>query len=439
MTPATSLIKTPLQRGDSRWCGTRNRFNGFDTVRKTVETVSKASAVQLTPLKRGVNEIGREVWKFFAKPRAKFTLLRVFPLALIALLVPSNHAEAGNLPLKTKNVFLIVTDGFRWQEVFTGAEEALIDKTNGGVRDLEAVRKKFWRATPEARRQALLPFVWSEIALRGQIYGNQLQGSVARVTNDKRFSYPGYNEMLTGHADARIDSNKKIPNPNITVFEWLQGRPGFEKRVAALATWDVFPSIFNCGRSGIPIWPSWSTSPAGIIPSPRLTQLLEDTTPLWPDLILDGFMQQAAIDYIKQKKPRALFLGYGETDEWAHESRYDLYLDSAHNVDRFIKNLWELVQSISQYRGKTTFIITADHGRGSGRTGWKDHGNKTEGAEGIWIAVLGPDTPPLGERMKTEGVGQNQIAATIAALLGEDYRSAFPQAGPPMVEVFRQN
>jgi len=413
----------------------RNRFNGFDTTRKTVETVSKSSAFRLTPLKRGVNETGRKVGKFLAKSQAKVTLLRIFPLALIVLLVPCNDAEAANAPLKTKNVFLIVTDGFRWQEVFTGAEEVLIDKTNGGVRDVEALRKKFWRETPQARRQALLPFVWSEIASHGQIYGNQLLGSVARVTNDKRFSYPGYNEMLTGRADARIDSNKKIPNRNITVFEWLQGRRGFEKRVAALATWDVFPSIFNCGRSGIPIWPSWSPSPAGIIPPKSLTQLLDDTTTLWPDLILDAFLQQAAIDYIQQKKPRALFLGYGETDEWAHESRYDLYLDAAHNVDRFIKNLWELVQSLSQYRGKTTFIITADHGRGSGPTAWKNHGDKTEGAEGIWIAVLGPDTPPLGERTNTDVVGQNQIAATIAALLGEDYRAAFPQAGLPIADL----
>jgi len=196
----------------------------------------------------------------------------------------------------------------------------------------------------------------------------------------------------------------------------------------------VFPSIFNCGRSGIPIWPSWSAKPAGIIPSRSVAQWLDDTTPLWPDLILDTFMQQAAAEYIKEKKPRVLFLGYGETDEWAHEARYDLYLEAAHNVDRFVKTLWELVQSMPQYRGKTTFIVTADHGRGTGLADWKNH-DKTKGAEGIWIAVLGPDTAPLGERTNTETVGQNQIAATIAALLGEDYRAAFPEAGLPIADL----
>src|ERR1051325_1432583 len=192
------------------------------------------------------------------QPRRKLTLHLCYLLfcSLFAnLLVPTVAEAAG---LKTKDVSLIVTDGFRWQEVFTGAEEMLMDKTNGGVRDVPSLRKKFWRQTPEQRREVLLPFFWTQIAQHGQIYGNQAKGSIARVTNDKRFSYPGYNELFTGRADARIDSNKKIPNPNVTVFEWLQGRPGFSKRVAALATWDVFPSIFNCERSGITIWASWS-------------------------------------------------------------------------------------------------------------------------------------------------------------------------------------
>src|SRR5207247_147714 len=130
-------------------------------------------------------------------------------LALLAWfsLLPSPHAA----PLKTQNVFLIISDGFRWQEVFTGAEEQLLNKTNGGVQDVAALRKEFWRDTPEARREALLPFVWGEIAKRGQIFGNQTKGSVASVTNGKKFSYPGYNEILTGAADPRIDSNANKP------------------------------------------------------------------------------------------------------------------------------------------------------------------------------------------------------------------------------------
>ena len=92
------------------------------------------------------------------------------------------------------------------------------------------------------------------------------------------------------------------------------------------------------------------------------------------------------------------------------QGRYDLYLEAAHNMDRFVRMLWETVQAIPQYRDKTTFLISADHGRGSGPASWKDHGEKVEASEGIWLAVIGPDTPRLGERFQTAPITQTQIA-----------------------------
>jgi hypothetical protein len=87
------------------------------------------------------------------------------------------------------------------------------------------------------------------------------------------------------------------------------------------------------------------------------------------------------------------------------------------------------------YRGHTTFIITTDHGRGSGPTEWKEHGIEEKGSENIWIGVLGPDTKPLGERHDTQRVVQAQIAATVAALLGENYPRAQTKAAPPIAAV----
>jgi hypothetical protein len=66
---------------------------------------------------------------------------------------------------------------------------------------------------------------------------------------------------------------------------------------------------------------------------------------------------------------------------------------------------------------------------------WKDHGVDQKGSENIWIAVIGPDTPPLGERHNVASVTQSQIAATIAALLGEDYGAAVPKAAKPLLDV----
>ena len=143
------------------------------------------------------------------------TSFHIIPAAALVVLsatfaVESAHAQST----KTRNVVLIVSDGFRWQEVFNGADETLLNEANGGIWDKEEdLRREFWRADASERRRALLPFLWNTVAVHGQIFGNQAVGSVARVTNGLAFSYPGYNEMLTGHPDARIDSNEYGPIP----------------------------------------------------------------------------------------------------------------------------------------------------------------------------------------------------------------------------------
>ena len=357
-------------------------------------------------------------------------------VSLVLAIFRPAPARAETPARRTENVVLIVSDGLRWQEVFRGAEERLLDADCGGVENVAATRRAYWRETIAERRRALLPFFWDVVARDGQLFGNQTEGSLAHDTNGQDFSYPGYNEMLSGAPDPRIDTNDPIPNPNVTVFEWLNRRPEFAGRVSAYATWSVFDAIFNAKRSGLKTCSGWRPAEACLAAAaPSVRRLFETTTRYWTDNVWDSFLQAALLDEVRQNRPRVLFIGYGETDEWAHSGRYDLLLESAHNADRFIAELWNTMEEIPQYRGKTTFLITADHGRGQGLDDWKEHGNDTPGSSEIWIAVLGPDTPGLGERKQTAAVTQAQIAATVAALLGLDYKRDFPAVAPPLPDV----
>jgi len=299
------------------------------------------------------------------------------------------------------------------------------------------VRTAFLRGTSEERRKALLPFFWSQLVSRGQIFGNRNKASHAQVTNGKKFTYPGFNEMLTGFVDPRIDKNEKRNNPNVTVLEWLHRKPAFANRIVGFANWDVHPYVLNSSRSGIPVWTGFDTNlPAK--PGSRLAlvqQLERDTLPYWTDMSFDSFYAHAALEYMKDSRPRIVWIAFGETDEWAHAGRYDMVLFAALCVDQYIKELWETVQSMRQYKDRTTFIITCDHGRGSGPREWRNHGVLVDGAENIWLAVMGPDTPPMGERTDAPDIYQKQIAATIAAFLGEDYHAAQPRAAEPIDEV----
>jgi hypothetical protein len=301
----------------------------------------------------------------------------------------------------------------------------------------DVLRQRYWRDDPDQRRALLFPFLWGTVAKQGQIFGNQARGSVAHVTNGKAFSYPGYNEMSTGYPNDAIDSNEFGPNPNASVFEWLNKSDEFRGRVAIYGTWNAYDDIFNRKRSGLVMQTGWSL-PKKDHETPRdalLRELFATTTQFDEEDSPNSFLQIPLIDYVKSGKPRVLFVGYGETDNWAHQGRYDLVLDSAHRFDRLVEQLWNTMQAMPQYRGTTTFIITADHGRGSGLTEWKEHGVEEKGSENIWIAVMGPDTAPLGERTQVPPVAQAQIAATVAAFVGKDYHAAVPKAAAPIAAV----
>lgn len=274
------------------------------------------------------------------------------------------------------------------------------------------------------------------MARQGQIFGDRSRRAAVRLTNGLKFSYPGYSEMFCGLADARIDSNAKKPNTNLSVLEYLNSRPAFQGRVAAFCTWDVFPSIFRSERNGLKVHAAWkAVSDEPLSERQRFyNDLLLSLPHYWPDNVFDTVTMGFAREHLLRHKPRVFYVGLGETDEWGHGRRYDLYLEAAHQADRFLADLWRLVQGLPEYRGKTALLVTTDHGRGATRVDWTDHGKDVPGAEFIWIALLGPDTPALGVRENVEAT-QSQVAATIAHLLGEDFATASPRAAVPLAGV----
>ena len=394
----------------------------------------------------------------FRTPSARYAapMQRTLSLALVlltALLLTSpSHAQpptpTAPSPLKTKSVFLIMLDGLRWQEVFTGADDRLINKDNG-VTHIDAVTAAYWRGTPEQRREALMPFLWSVAVPRGQIYGNLLNSSDAHVINPWRVSYPGYSETFCGVPNDAIKDNRKIMNPETTVFEWLHNKPAFKDRVAAFGTWDLFSYIINTERSAIPV-----DNGMGALAFEKSSDTIKlwntcraETPYRWAGSCFDSMLFRPALDWIALNTPRVVFLGLGETDEWAHEGNYEQYLTAAHRADGYIRELWTFIQSSPDYKDTTSIILLCDHGRGGPPPSttpstmtfptlegndpkqWRDHNSKVPGAQQIWIAIWGPDTPALGERANIPAVTQSQVAATLAALLGENYSATEPRAG----------
>jgi hypothetical protein len=370
---------------------------------------------------------------------------RLGTLIAAAAVVHSLPADAqAPHPHKTQNVILVMIDGMRWQEVFRGADSSLLSipgpKWLGDPDQMTAsAQNHYGGATPETRRRKLMPFMWSVIATNGQIFGNRDLGSDSHVMNPFNFSYPGYSETLTGFADPRVDSNDNRPNPNPTVFTWLNAKPEFAGSVAAFGAWETFDGIFDKEHCGFVVNSGYAPLTA-ISPSPELSLLNTlklETVHVWADEPFDPVPFHTAVEYMKSKHPRVLFIGLGETDDWAHNESYPAYLDAAHLADEYLRDIWELAQSMPEYKDKTTVIVLPDHGRGDG-SNWNTHGAKTPESRETWMAFLGPDTSALGERKSGTVVTESEIAATLAAFLGQDYHASLPQSSLPIPDVLAQ-
>lgn len=340
----------------------------------------------------------------------------------IFILLTGCGSQAQKEPV-ADNLIIITLDGLRWEEMFTGADSLLVQNSKY-VDDTAGLFNRFWDEEPEIRRKELLPFFWETIAQEGIILGNRELGNKVNTTNKMLFSYPGYNEILTGFADdERIDSNAKNPNPNMTVLEFINQQKEFNGKVAAFGSWDVFPYIINEERSGIPVNAGFEKAKGELSDREKFLNELQSQIPSpWGTVRLDAFTHHFAKEYTLRNQPRVVYIAYGETDDFAHDGEYDSYLESAYRTDQMIKDLWSFLQAQDTYKNKTTMIITTDHGRGHDPLdSWKGHGADVAGAENIWIAAMGPGIDDIGEMPGENQFYQNQVAKTAAYLLGLTY------------------
>lgn len=350
----------------------------------------------------------------------------------LLLLLTASMVLKADAQRSTENIIILTLDGLRWQEIFRGMDSAIANNRDFNQDDSQYIHKHYWNEDPGERRKRIFPFLWTTIAKRGLVAGNRDLGNLVNNANPYWFSYPGYSEIMTGYADTAINRNDYPPNPHVTVLEFLNKQPSLKGKVAAFGAWDAFDRILNEQRSGIPVICAFDST-GGKSPTANerlINKMLSDSYRPWLGAeCLDVFTHYAAMEYLKTKRPRVLYIAYGETDEWAHSGMYRSYLDAARQVDEWIGEIWNWVQTDPRYRNKTTLFITTDHGRGDVvKKEWTSHNNKITGANEIWYAVIGPDTPAKGELKNKTQVYQKQFAQTIARFLGYTYKAKHPIA-----------
>jgi hypothetical protein len=351
----------------------------------------------------------------------KCTIL-FFSVTLFAFFTTSAQSISG-----TQNIFIVTIDGVRWQEIFKGADSVII-KNSRYTSDVELSKLLYLDSSAVLSRKKLLPFFWNVLDKSGQLYGNRLYKNKVNVSNAYKFSYPGYNELFTGYPDLYVSSNGKNDNLNINVLEYLNSFEEFKNKVIAFTSWNIFPYILNSHRSLLPVYSGYDSIPGGNINNVIFNKIQQNVITEKGDTRADMLTFIAASEYIKANKPRVVLISFGECDEDAHNGKYDQYLQHLNEDDKMIQQLWYYIQSTSEYKNKTTLIITTDHGRGRKSSKWTSHDALNKGSGDAWLAVIGPDTKPLGEIQLPQQLYQKQVASTIARFLGYNFTANHPVA-----------
>ena len=360
-------------------------------------------------------------------------------LSLKALLTEGLLLAAGPLPAQAPQrdaVILITLDGARIEEIFGGMDEPIFRSTLKGAHKLDELEiyKRFRGDTREERRQRLMPFFWQLVTEHGSIAGDRALGSIVRLRNRHRFSYPGYAEILTGEPhDEAIASNDPVQSPFTTVLEGIRAELGLPAaKVATFGSWGVFNAIAERERGATFVNAGVEDVDSADVDVVRLNALQREANTPWDGTRFDAFTFRLAMQHLASARPRVLYLAFDETDDWAHDGRYDRLLDAYARTDGYLRTLWTWLQNEPDYRGRTHLLITTDHGRGRTPQDWRSHGAKVEGAEDVWMAFVSPRMARRGAWRGGPELTTSQAAATLASWVGVDWKAAHPGAGSPV-------
>lgn len=349
--------------------------------------------------------------------------MRTLLFLLLSFMSVKCLAQSGG---NVENLILVTIDGCRWQEVFYGADSSLL--YNEKYRKTEAGRftSKFWDAEVNKRREKLFPFLWNTVARQGRLYGNRDLGSAFSVRNPTNISYPGYAEIFTGYVDTAIKNNDMVYNKNTNVFEFLNRQKALKGKVASFASWNRANGYLNIQSSTFFINGGYEDVKGDNLSVMQQTlNNLQQNYVSWEHSRADYITYLQAKEYLRIHNPRVLSIGFAWTDDMAHDGSYPNYLEKVYIMDNMIQDLWNYVQTVPHYKNKTALLITVDHGRGIGDE-WRSHGPKTKHANETWLAVLAPGISPAGEMRNTKTYYNDQLAQTIAKLLGYTFTAEHP-------------
>lgn len=144
----------------------------------------------------------------------------------------------------------------------------------------------------------------------------------------------------------------------------------------------------------------------------------------WPLYHWEGYTDQdvwrEAQEILDTYAPTLFLVYLAEVDHAGHSGNWTYYTNTIAMADSIVGMLWDYMQTNENYAGRTTMIVTNDHGRHT--YDWTGHGCDCEGCRTIQLLAIGPDIESglVSEQSRT----LRDITPTIGELLGFETEDA---------------
>jgi len=280
-------------------------------------------------------------------------------------------------------VVVIAIDGVRERELFKGVDPKLARR---------AGLQRGWLVSADR----LMPNLRSLTRSRGFMMGGEGPASMM-VTGSCHCSLPGYVEMLTGRTPLGCADNDcgQVRQPTVldelrTSKQWAPADVAVFSswdKIAQAASWAPSTLVLSSGRRHIEHGDQLSLAPDAMAAWRRGR---ETETNVDRNYRGDMDTAEVALRYFASRKPKFMFVGFGDTDELAHQDNYGGYLQALRAVDAFVGELVQVADTIEERA--TVVLLTTDHGRAEN---FKDHGEGSMESGRAWMAGIGARLAPF--------------------------------------------
>ncbi|MEZ4439817.1 MAG: hypothetical protein R3B72_12050 [Polyangiaceae bacterium] len=302
---------------------------------------------------------------------------------------------------------VITLDGVRWQEIFQGVERDRAERAG-------------LPATAVVPASELMPNLHWLATARGAALGAPNAGVIA-ASGPAFVSLPGYRELFSGQASEDCLDNDCAAIARPTLVDELAARQRRLGDVAVFASWPTVRRaasaepervVLSAGRAA-------TNHRALVAATPELEALLEagdaaSARPGYGDYRPDAKTAALALAYLRHHEPRFLFLGLGDTDEYAHQDDYRGYLAALREADRVIGEVAIQLAALSARGTSTLLVVTTDHGRNHAFT---EHGRAWPESSRIWLVAAGDPIAARGRVASPRPRRLADVTATLRALL----------------------